>query len=144
MDKILVIVDLGHFKAYGISGTPTGNRIDLIASYDSTESHMKFTEKYSDADGRFAGAGKNVSASGNGEPHNTALEIEKRAIKQISSDINSLLTKKAGSSWFLAASKKINGQIVENLDPAVRGRMEKNVASDLTKIPKAELMKHFA
>ena len=144
MNKMIVTVDLGHFKAYSFTETPTGDKIELIESYDSVESHGKFSEKFSDANGRFGeSGGKNGTASGNSEPHNTALELEKRAIKLIARNINSLILQEDCKKWYMAASKKINSQIVENLDPTVTARMEKNISSDLTKIPKAEILKHF-
>jgi len=144
MKKIIIVVDLGHFKAYDVSDTPTGSKIDLVASYDLTEAHGKFSEKFSDANGRFgAGGGKNGAASGNGESHNTVLELEKRAVKQISKNINSLISQKAVDRWHLAAAKGINSQIVENLDPEVRARLGKNMSSDLTKASKTDLLNHF-
>jgi hypothetical protein len=144
MNKIIVAVDLGHFKAYSIEATVTGNKIDLIESYDSVEAHGKLSEKFSDANGRFGqNGGKNGAATGNSEPHNTRLEVEKRAIRLLARDISALITRQKCMKWYLAASKKLNGQILENLDPAVKSGLDKNISSDLTKIPKSEILKHF-
>jgi hypothetical protein len=144
MNKIVIAVDLGHLKAYGITTTVTGDKIDLIESYDSVEAHGKLSEKFTDADGKFGqGGGKNGAITGNGESHNTKLEIEKRAIRLLARDISALITKQKCSKWYLAASKQINSQILENLPPAVKACLDKNITSDLTKIPKSEILKHF-
>ena len=144
MSKIVIVVDLGHLKAYNITTTVTGDKIDLIESYDSVEAHGKFSEKFSDANGKFGqGGGKNGAATGNSESHNTKLEIEKRAIKLLARDISAIITSQKCRKWYLAASKKINSQVLENLAPEVKECLDKNITSDLTKIPKSEILKHF-
>ncbi|MBI5640981.1 MAG: host attachment protein [Nitrospirae bacterium] len=145
MKKIIITVDLGHFKAYRVTKNPMESaRAELIESYDSIEAHGKLSEKFSDANGRFGlSGGKNGSPTGNGEPHNTGLEMEKRHLKLISKDINTIILKEDCEKWHLAASKKINGKIVENLAPAVKARLDKNITSDLTKVGKAELLGYF-
>ena len=45
---------------------------------------------------------------------------------------------------YLAASKEINHQILEEVEPRLRVKIEKNVAADLTKINKSQLLQHFA
>jgi hypothetical protein len=38
---------------------------------------------------------------------------------------------------------KMNGQIVEKLTPEVKIKLDKNIAADLTKIDKSEVLGHF-
>ena len=43
----------------------------------------------------------------------------------------------------LAASKEINRQLLEELEPQVRAKIEKNLPADLTKSDKSEILRHF-
>ncbi|MBI5632122.1 MAG: host attachment protein [Nitrospirae bacterium] len=145
MDKVIIAVDLGHFKAYKVTKQEHESpKIQLIESYDSVEAHGKLSDKLSDTSGRFAmGGGKNGAAKGYGEPHNIELEMEKKAAKLISNDINAIIKKEGSPKWYLAASKMINSQILENLDAGVKAKLDKNIMSNLTKTDKADIMKHF-
>jgi hypothetical protein len=146
MNRLIIAVDLGHFKAYKVTKEPMESaRIELIESYDSLGGHGKISEKVSDRAGRFGTVGsKNGIATGSGEAHNTELENSKRMLKLIANDINSLITKGGYDSWYLAAGKKINSHILENLEPSVKARLEKNISSDLTKVDKSAILDHFA
>jgi hypothetical protein len=145
MDKIIIAVDLGHFKAYKVTKQERESpKIQLIESYDSIEAHGKLSDKLSDTSGRFGmGGGKNGAAKGYGEPHNIELEMEKKAAKLISNDINAIIKKEGSPKWYLAASKMINSQILDNLDAGVKAKLDKNIMSNLTKTDKSDIMKHF-
>ncbi len=145
MDKVIIAVDLGHFRAYRLSKRELESpKIELIESYDSVEAHGKLSDKLSDSAGRFAtGGGKNGSAKGYGEPHNIELEMEKKAAKLIANDINTIIRKEELPKWFLAAGRKINGQILDNLETEVKARLDRNIMSNLTKTDKSEILKHF-
>ncbi len=145
MDKIIIAVDLGHFKAYKVTKNELESpRIQLIESYDSVEAHGKLSDKLTDTSGRFGmGGGKNGAATGYGEPHNMELEMEKKTAKLIAKDINSIIKKEGSPKWYLAASKMINSQILNNLEAGVKAKLDKNITSDLTKIGKSDIMKHF-
>ena len=145
MDKVIIAVDLGHFKAYKVTKKELESpRIQLIESYDSLEAHGRLSDKVTDTSGRFGmGGGKNGAAKGYGEPHNMELEMEKKAAKLIAKDINTIIKKEGAPIWYLAASKMINSQILENLDAGVKAKLDKNITLDLTKIGKSNIMKHF-
>lgn len=145
MNKIIVAVDLGHFKAYSVTKEPLeSTRIKLIESYDSLEGHGKISEKLSDKTGRFGSLGsRNNTATGSGEEHNAVLENIRRLAKLMAKDINAIVEGNNCDSWLLAADKKINGLIVEKLAPAVKARLEKNITSNLTKIDKSEILGYF-
>lgn len=142
--KIIFVVDLGHFKAYRISDTPTGPKIDLVDSRDYIDAHGKLSEKVTDKAGRFGqGRGKEGAAKGYGEPHNIALEEEKRLLKLIAEDISAVLGREDCSACYLAAPGEINSRIVGNLSPGLASRIAKNVAANLTKMKKSELLSYF-
>lgn len=145
MKRVIIAADLGHFRAYSVTkSTLESPRVELIESYDTTEAHGKLSEKYSDANGKFGlMGGKKGAACGNGEPHNVRLEAERRMTKLIAKDINTLITKEGNGRWYLAAPEEINKQILEWLDPSVKGKLLKNISENLTKTKKAEILRHF-
>jgi len=144
MKKIIIVADLGHFKAYEVSRNPMESpRIELKKSYDIIEAHGRLGDKLSDGAGRFGMTGGKKGIKGYGEPHNMKLEMKRKLIKQISKEINELIKKTKPSRWHLAASKGINKQIIENLEPSVRERLDKNISADLTKKHKSEILDYF-
>ncbi|HMK56258.1 MAG TPA: host attachment protein [Dissulfurispiraceae bacterium] len=145
MSKIVVVADLGHFNAYKFSKTPMGTgRLDLIEQFDSLEAHGKYSEKFSDQAGNFGeSVGKNSFAKGSGEAHNIDIENEKRLVKTIAKTINRIVNEEKCDGWHLAAEKSINSQIVEYLEQAVKSKLEKNIAANLTKADKSEIVSRF-
>jgi len=145
MDKIIITADLGHFKAYKLTATPSGKwKIEMIESYDSIEGHGKLGDKLSDTAGRFLGGGGGWEAArGYGQPHNLELEIQKKLSLMIAQDINFLIENEDYMAWCLAAPKKINSIIVKNLKPDVKTAMVKNIMADLTNVKKSEVPGHF-
>ncbi|MBI5234015.1 MAG: host attachment protein [Deltaproteobacteria bacterium] len=145
MSKVIIVVDLGHFKAYKVTKNPNESaRLDLLDSYDITDTHGKLKDKFTDAEGSFArGAGKACTAKGSGEPHNLRTETEKKVIGRIASDIGSLVKKEGGATWCLAAAEKINNQILAGLDPSIKAKLDKNITADLTKTAKSKILGYF-
>ena len=145
MDKIVIVVDLGHFKAFRVTKAQMeSSKIELIESYDSIDAHGKLSEKLSDGAGRFKrGEGQSTAAKGYGEPHNMKIEIEKRLTKLIAKDIDSLLANEDNNEWDLAAPAAINKQIVEQLAPDVKGKLCRSINADLTKTPKNKILSYF-
>jgi hypothetical protein len=145
MKRIIITVDLGHFKAYKISKTPM-NRYSatLIESYDSIDAHGKLGEKLSDQAGRFSrGEGQKGIAKGYGEPHNLKLDTEKKLITLIAKDINTLIAGEDCDRWNLAAPERINRQIIDKLHPEVKAKLDKTITADLTNTDKSEILSHF-
>lgn len=145
MNKIIVVVGLGHFKAYTIiKKAGESARLELLESQDLLAAHGKLSDKVSDRAGNFGeGVGKNTAATGYGEPHSIAAENEKRLIKLIAKNINRVITKENCAKWHLAAGKAINSQIVDNLAADVKARLGKNMALNLTKTGKTEILSYF-
>jgi hypothetical protein len=90
------------------------------------------------------GGGKGEVAKGYGEPHHLESEIAKKLVKMIAMDITALIKKEDCEKWYLAAGEKINKEIVEKLEPKVKSKLDKSITVDLTKIPKSEILSHFA
>lgn len=144
MDEIIVVADLGHFKAYGVSkNTLESPRIELLKSYDAIAAHGKFGDKMSDQAGRFGFNGGKDGMKGYGEPHSIEQENKRRLIKQIAENIGEIIKKGKCKRWHLAAAGTINKQIIANLDSDVKSKLDKNVLSDLTKVKKSNLLDYF-
>ena len=145
MDRLIITVDLGHFRAYKLStDSPGSPKINLVESYDSVEGHGKLSEKVTDEAGRFGvGGGKKGAAKGYGEPHNIELEAEKKAARLIAKDIATIISREGIKKWWFAASHKINSLVIENLDAEIKSNLDKNVNSNLTKKHRSEILKHF-
>ena len=145
MDRLIIAVDLGHFRAYKLSTDPPGSpKINLVESYDSIEGHGKLSEKVSDGAGRFGvSGGKNGAAKGYGEPHSMESEAEKKTARLIARDITTVIGREGIKKWWFAAANKLNALVVEQLDSAVKSNLDKNINANLTKTGKSELLKHF-
>lgn len=144
MKKLLIVVDLGHFKVYRVTKNPDESpKIELSKSYDTLEAHGALREKLSDEAGRFGLIGGKNGLKGYGEAHNIKLEVRKKLIRQIASDINGIVKKYRGEEWCLAAGKGINKQILQGLDSSVKAKLHKNIVSDLTKKHKSDLLGFF-
>lgn len=146
-NKLVVVVDLGHLKAYKVEydELSTNPRFELIEQVNTEEADGRLSDKLTDEAGRFhGGQGSQSEIRGNGERHNIALEFERRAIRQLAKTINRVVTGDAENQpVYFAANKEINRQILGELDPAVRARIEKVVPEDLTKINGLKLLSHF-
>jgi hypothetical protein len=84
-----------------------------------------------------------TGAMSDGERHNIELESRKRLVRQLAQRLNGLVGSKEIERCLLAASREINHQLLEELEPLVRAKIEKNLPVDLTKLERAEIMGHF-
>ena len=142
-DKLIIVADLGRVKAYRIthdSLSPTP-RLELVEDLEMTEAHGRLLDKVTDKAGRFPGNGTGPGGMSIGENHNLGLETERRLLKKVAERIDSLV--KNERVWYLAAVKEINPRVLENLSPAARQTLSKNISADLIKTPKEQLLSHF-
>jgi len=135
-------------KAYRLENNhPTHiPRLELIEEFKSADAHGKLVDAVTDLAGRFPRSGGVAGASGamsDGERHNIALEKRKRLVRQLAQRFNALARRPEVERCLLAASRQINHQLLEELDPQVRAKIEKNVPADLTKADRAEILRHF-
>ncbi len=145
MSKIIIVVDLGHFKAFKVTKAQMESpRITLIESHDSIDARTKLGDKLSDSAGRFKrGEGQRTEAKGYGEPHNMKIEFERRLTKQIANEISTLITKEDSHNWDLSAPGRINGKIIEHLAPNVKSKLGKSITADLTMTAKSKILSYF-
>jgi hypothetical protein len=145
---LVIVTDLGCLKAYRLENhqpkqTP---RLELVEEFNNAEAHGKLVEKVTDLSGRFprsTGASNGSGAMSDGERHNIELESRKRMVRLLAQRLNALARNKEVERCLLAASREINHQLIEELEPQVRAKIEKNVSADLTKLDRAEILRHF-
>ena len=146
-NKLLVVTDLGSFKAFKVDedGQYSKPRLELIEEYDTIAGREQLKDLTTDFGGRFPRSSSTGVSSdmSDGERHNIELEMRKRLIKQLAGTINGLILNEQYSSCYFAAGKEINRQILDELNPSARAKIEKNVPSNLTKLEKYDILKHF-
>ena len=138
-NKLLVVADLGHVKAYQLGessmrGTP---RLELLDEWQ-TEVMEHLSEQLTDQFGQYR---KGSSEMSDGEEHNLELEQRHRAAKNIARQIDALTTDVEG--WYFAAPSEIYQQLLEEMNQRTRQKLEKNVPADLTKVTPDQIIKHF-
>ena len=135
-----------RFKVFTVKTDPLGREsVDLLENIESLSPHQSLGEKMSDRQGNFQGMGASgVGASGKNEEHNIVLEEEHRRIKEIAQQVSNSLTKYKHDSWYFAAPKATNNQIIALLNPIEVECISMNLHADLTKIPDDKLLSHFA
>ncbi len=143
-NTLLVVADLRCLKAYKVDANQMSRtpRLELIEHYESPEAYAKVADRVTDAFGRFSPGAKS-GPTADSERHNTELEQRKRLVRQLAARLNALAGKPEVEQCLLAASKEINRQLVEELHPQVRGKISRNLPSDLTKLGSAEILRYF-
>jgi hypothetical protein len=147
-NTLVIIAELGCLKAYKLENGELNRtpRLELLEHYTNNKAKERLVEQVSDSSGRFGRGGmKSNSAGGmgDGERHNIQLEQRKRLVREIAKRLNALAKPREIERCLLAASREINNQLIAELDPAVRAKIEKNLSADLTKIETAQLLNHF-
>jgi len=145
---LVVVADLGCFKAFRLENHHPNQspRLELVDEFNSADAHGKLVDKVTDLSGRFPRGGAVSNATGamsDGERHNIELEQRKRLVRQLAQRLNTLARSKDVERCLMAASREINHQLLEELEPQVRAKIEKNVPADLTKLERAEILRHF-
>lgn len=147
-NTLVVVTDLACLKAYRLENNHPNKslRLELVEEFNNAEAHGKLGDKVSDLSGRFprrTGAQHTTGAMSDGERHNIELESRKRLVRQLAQRLNRLLGSKEVERCLLAASREINHQLLDELEPLVRAKIEKNIPVDLTKLDRAEILGHF-
>lgn len=146
-NTLLVVAELGGFKAFKLENNHVHRtpHLEVLEEFRNEEAHNRLGDRVSDLSGRFPrGTGmKSAGAMSDGERHNIELETRKRLVRQLAQRLNTLARGQDIERCFLAASKDINHQLLQELDPQVRAKIEKNLPADLTKMGRAELVRRF-
>lgn len=71
-------------------------------------------------------------------------EHEKRAIDEVARNVEAFLEAHRPATWDFAAPPGVHHAVLERISPAVRQRLRRTLAKDLTKQPVTELREHFS
>ena len=145
--KLLVVTDLGRFKAYRFEQDRKFShpRLELLEDWE-TGVTRHLSEEVTDQAGKFRKGifrSEGPAALSDGEQHNLDLERRRRALKAVARRIAELLKEQDVDGCYLAADHRINQPILEEMDMGTRNRIEKNVPVNLSKLSSSEVMDHF-
>jgi hypothetical protein len=146
--KLLVLADLGHFKAFRLEQNQNFSqpRLQLLEQWD-TNVPRHLSEEVTDQAGQFRKGTVPAGPSNlsDGEEHNLDLERRRRALKTVATHLRELLNRKEldVDGCYFAASSEINGAIMEELDQHTRARIQKNVAANLTRLNPDQVISQF-
>lgn len=147
-NTLVVVADLAGFKAYRLENHQPNQtpRLSAAEEFKSVDAHSKLVEKVTDLAGRFprrTGGASRSGAMSDGERHNIQLESRKRLVRQMAARLNAMLRDDDIDSCMLAASLEINRPLLEELEPQARAKIAKSVPADLTKVERAQILRHF-
>jgi hypothetical protein len=142
-NTIIVATDLGAFKAYRLDRTQMNTpRLELIEEMELVDGHGRLGDKVTDQAGRYSVPMQSMAMS-YGERQKIGLELKRRLIKQIAARLTKLASRRDVEEIYFSAASEVNEMILEEAGPQVRDKIEKNVASNLAKLDKKELLRHF-
>jgi hypothetical protein len=149
MNRLVVLTDLGTFKAYRLEDNPVATKphLEPVDEYESIYGDDRISRRLSDQAGNFGRGNPVVGGSNDGETgerHNIWLENERRSVKQIAQRMTELLKRDEFESCYFAASNEINNAIIDALPAETRSKIEKNVHSNLVNAKRDEVLQHFA
>lgn len=146
--KLLVVTDLGRFKAYRLEEDRNFSRprLELLEDWETNVTHH-LREEVTDQAGKYrkgVGRGEGATAPSDGEQHSMDLERRRRAVKSVARRITELLKDGGLEGCYLAADHQINNAIMDEMDDRTRLRIEKNVPANLTRLDASALVGHFS
>lgn len=146
MNKLVVTLDAGRFKAYRLEERAEYSRPRLLPIEDwQTEVNDRISEQLTDKAGQFSKGGlsfASINDMADGERHTLHTERRRRALKRMALRIGELLQREPVDGFYLAAPAEITGQLHANLDPAVRGKIERQIPANLTRLSPTEVLDH--
>jgi hypothetical protein len=145
--KLLVVTDLGRFKAYRLEKEKdfTHPRLELLEDLETNVTHH-LREQVTDQAGQYRRGGPNGEGAtplSDGEPHNLDLERRRRALKTVAKRISQLLSVEDVDGCYLAADSQINKAILAEMDERTRAKIQINIAANLTRLSPLQVAEHF-
>ncbi len=144
MKKLLIVSDMGHFKAFEVKRNPSGSfRLELLKELDIQDAHKRLSEVVTDSAGLFGMGGERAVTKGYGEKHTLEEEKTKRIAKTIAGEIVNLWREKHPDAIYFSAPPRVFSQILDNLQPEVKDRIKHTIKADLTHHDKEDLIERF-
>lgn len=148
---IFIIANLGGLEAYkaetikGIDPQETRNvaagtqkeraNLSLIKKTDYIEPHTRTSDDMSDQLGNL---GHNT-----GEPHNRALEADRRGLQLIADDITTLVSDAKPETWHLAFPQEHLKRLLEMIDTKTKETLGRSIGKDLVNAHAKDLLAFF-
>jgi len=144
--KLLVVADLGHFKAYRLeeSAALRTPRLRLLEDWETNVSdHL--SEEVTDQAGQYrkGSVAAGPSDFSDGEEHHLETERRRRAVKKLAKRMDELLDREGAEECYFAAGSEINQAVLKELNHKTRRRIAKNVSANLTKLTPGQIIDHF-
>lgn len=144
MNALMIVADLGRMKAYRITRDElqpnTSPAFEDLADEDLENQHSRVSDRVTDKAGRFAYGAGSIAV---GERHQEEKVAEENQLQAIAGRINNVASNGNGAPIYLAAPQTMLRNLLDALDPSVRQRIKRDLALDLVKTPKLELLKRF-
>jgi hypothetical protein len=145
---LILLADLGCLKAFKLENGEASRspRLEPVEEFSQPQAHERVIEEVTDMSGRFHRGTTKSNAAGamsDGERHNINLEKRKRLVRNLASHVNRLAKDPEVDRCWMAASREISNPLLNELDPAVRAKIQTVVAADLTKLDRSEILKRF-
>ncbi len=143
--KLLIVTDLGLFKAYKVDRTLKGSpHLDLLEQIVLEEAHHRLVETVTDLAGRRGAPTQRNWGTPLADDHTQQLETRRRLVKEVAEHVERLSQSHSEMPIWFAAPAEFNGQILEALSANMRDRIQINRPRDLVKLSKAQLLEAFA
>jgi protein required for attachment to host cells len=143
-NKLIIVTDLGQLKVFRLDSTPKHTpRLQLLETMTLEETHHRLRDMVADAAGRHTAPTNRGWGAPVTDDHNLRLETKHRLVRAIAQHIQTILSRAPHNSWWLAASKEIAHEILDELPHSLRDQLEKLLPCDLTKASTQEIVDHF-
>jgi hypothetical protein len=127
--SLIIVADRGSLRAYRVEETPTrGPSLKLIQAFEITDVMSAPTMRH---------------RTPMTDWHELEAEMDRRACKELATEIAKLVRRSPGKGWSFAAPASIYAKVVEHLPREIQERIIEHVESDLVKLPAAALLSHF-
>jgi hypothetical protein len=117
----------------------TPRLIEEVELIGRQQVHETLTDKM----GSFPNGGTNGQGNSAAERLQLANEHELRSCRKVADRIVELVETHQPARWGFAAPSEINRTILDELPPAIRERLHRNLPLDLTKVPAKEILERF-
>ncbi|MFI5264457.1 MAG: host attachment protein, partial [Candidatus Kapaibacterium sp.] len=109
-----------------------------------TNAHRRLHDQLTDTKGSFRGSGDARSARhGSGEQHNLKSDLQKKSFQGLAHDIEGVILHTPQSEYYLALPQPIHKAVTALMNKAVRTKIKKELAADLTKDTVKDIRKRF-
>lgn len=136
--KFIILADMGELKSYKIEYIDATGRyhVEPVTDIDYIEGRKKIGDMISDDRGNFQHS--------SGENHGLEHEVEQQLVQKIADDISAMLADAPAGSCYLSFPAKHHNELTSALSGTAKQALAKNIAADLVKCPKEDILSHFS